>query len=478
MKVSIKEYEKLLEREKKAKFICAELNNFVDLKQTLITVIENIKILTNCEAVSIRLHYDGDYPYYVYNGFPESFIEKENSLCVKDENGNRIPSSDGKSFLLECMCGNIINAKFDSSLPFFTTKGSFWSNNTTALLASTTEDDRQSRTRNYCNSCGYESVALIPIKIKDKIIGLIQLNDMRTGMFTENLIEYLEMIAEQIGLAIDNAYQYQQILDDKNQLAKTLNELKETQKQLVERTKELTQANIKLKELDQLKSMFIASMSHELRTPLNSIIGFTDIILEGMSGEISEEQRKQLTIVKSSAKHLLALINDIIDVSKIESGKVELYIEEFDLSEIVQDVKDSFTVAADKKGLKMPLKIPERLVIKSDERRVKQIIVNLVGNAVKFTDEGKIEIKAVKNDGIIEVSVRDTGIGMRKKDMDKLFGAFSQIPIVGRTEEGTGLGLYLSKKIANLLGGEIWAKSELRRGSEFTFTLPLKYKEI
>ncbi len=173
MKVSTNEYEKLLEREKKAKFICAELNNFVDLKQTLITVIENIKVLTNCEAVSIRLHYDGDYPYYVYNGFPESFIEKENSLCTKDENGNRIPSPDGKSFLLVCMCGNIINGRFDSSLPFFTTKGSFWSNNTTALLASTTEEDRQSRTRNYCNSCGYESVALIPIKIKDKRIGLI-----------------------------------------------------------------------------------------------------------------------------------------------------------------------------------------------------------------------------------------------------------------------------------------------------------------
>jgi len=132
---------------------------------------------------------------------------------------------------------------------------------------------------------------------------------------------------------------------------------------------ELEQANIQLKELDQLKSMFIASMSHELRTPLSSIIGFTDIILEGMSGEITKLQRKQLTMVKSSANHLLALINDIIDVSKIEAEKVELYIEEFDLSEIVQDVKDSFTVAADKKGLNMPLNIPKRLIITSDERR-------------------------------------------------------------------------------------------------------------
>ncbi len=295
-------------------------------------------------------------------------------------------------------------------------------------------------------------------------------------MFTENLIEYIEMIAEQIGLAIDNAYQYQQILDDKNQLAKTLNELIETQKQLVERTKELSQANVKLKELDQLKSMFIASMSHELRTPLNSIIGFTDIILGGMSGEINEEQSKQLTIVGSSAKHLLALINDIIDVSKIEADKVELYIEEFDLSEIVRDVKDSFTVAVDKKKLKMSLKMPKRLVIKSDERRVKQVIVNLVGNAVKFTDKGKIDIKADKKDKMVEVSVKDTRIGIRQEDMDKLFGAFSQIPVGGRTEEGTGLGLYLSKKIADLLGGEILAESKFGKGSTFTVRLPVGSK--
>ncbi len=128
--------------------------------------------------------------------------------------------------------------------------------------------------------------------------------------------------------------------------------------------------------------------------------------------------------------------------------------------------------------IKMSLKMPKGPIITSDERRVKQIIVNLIGNAVKFTDKGKIDIKAEKKDGMVEISVRDTGIGMRKEDMDKLFGAFSQIPIGGRTEEGTGLGLYLSRKIADLLSGEIWAESEFGEGSEFTFTLPLKYKEV
>ena len=195
----------LLERERRAKVICSQLNNFVDLKSTLITVIDHIKDLTGCEAVSVRLHDEGDYPYYVYDGFPESFIKKENSLCSKDDDGKRIPSPDGRGYLLDCMCGNIIRGKYDPSLSFFSNHGSFWSNNTTLLLESTSEEERQSRTRNYCNSCGYESVGLIPIKAEGERIGLVQLNDKRTGMFSEDLIGYLEMIAEQIGLAVQNS---------------------------------------------------------------------------------------------------------------------------------------------------------------------------------------------------------------------------------------------------------------------------------
>ena len=202
------ELEKLLAREKNAKLICAQLNNFMELKPTLITIMDHIKKLTDIEAVGIRLKDERDYPYYVYNGFPESFIRHENSLCAKDKQGKRIPAPDGIGFLLECMCGNIIHGRFDPSLPFFTPEGSFWSNNTTVLLASTTEEDRQSRTRNYCNAVGYQSVALIPIKAKGETIGLIQLNDKRKEIFTEDLIEFVEMIGEQIGLAIKNSLTY------------------------------------------------------------------------------------------------------------------------------------------------------------------------------------------------------------------------------------------------------------------------------
>jgi signal transduction histidine kinase len=246
---------------------------------------------------------------------------------------------------------------------------------------------------------------------------------------------------------------------------------------VAQRTKELQDANLKLQELDRLKSLFIASMSHELRTPLNSIIGFTGIILQGMSGKINDEQRKQLTLVKNSANHLLALINDVIDISKIEAGKAKIAIREFDLSALAQEIKDSFAVAADKKGLELFLEAPPTLLLETDERRTRQVLVNFISNAIKFTDRGEIRIKILKKDRTVELSVQDTGIGIKKEDMPKLFQTFSRIDLKDRIEEGTGLGLYLSRKIAHLLGGDIKAESEFGKGSLFTLTLPLKYQE-
>jgi PAS domain S-box-containing protein len=296
--------------------------------------------------------------------------------------------------------------------------------------------------------------------------------EIRVRERTAELVEAIDKLKKEIGerkRAEEELEKYREQLEEL---------VKERTRDLEEKTRDLQQANIRLQELDHLKSMFIASMSHELRTPLNSIIGFTGIILQGMVGEITAEQRKQLTMVKNSGTHLLALINDVIDVSKIEAGKVELAIEEFDLPALVNEVRDAFNIAANEKRLKMSLEMPERFLIRNDRRRTKQILMNLLSNAVKFTDRGEIEMRLEQNSGGVEVSVRDTGIGIRKEDMGKLFKAFSQIYIEGRPkQEGTGLGIYLSKKIANLLGGEIKANSEFGTGSEFTFTLPLKCKE-
>jgi PAS domain S-box-containing protein len=245
-----------------------------------------------------------------------------------------------------------------------------------------------------------------------------------------------------------------------------------------ERTNELRAANLHLRELDRLKSMFIASMSHELRTPLNSIIGFTGIILMGMSGEISDVQRKQLGMVKKSARHLLDLINDVIDVSKIEAGKADLSFEVFDLSDLVREAGESFDIAASEKGLNLDFKMEGMVEVASDRRRVRQILINLIGNAVKFTETGTVTIMISQKTTGVDIQVSDTGVGMYREDLERLFQAFSRIHIQSRpVVEGTGLGLYLSQRIAVLLGGEITAESTPGRGSEFTFFLPWKYSE-
>jgi hypothetical protein len=242
------------------------------------------------------------------------------------------------------------------------------------------------------------------------------------------------------------------------------------------RTEELYHANVRLKELGSIKNSFISSMSHELRTPLNSIIGFTGIMLQGLAGELTEEQRKQLTIVKKSGDHLLALISDLIDVSRIEANQIKLDIKEFNFSDMMRDVRDSFKVAIDEKGLKLVLEVPEKLVVESDERRMKQVIMNFVSNAVKFTDEGAIEIQVVEADEKLEVSVKDTGMGLKDEDMDMLFKQFSRIRVEGRTTvEGTGLGLYISKKMSDLLGGKVKVESEYGVGSKFSVIIPLRY---
>ncbi|BBI99093.1 hypothetical protein FGKAn22_07860 [Ferrigenium kumadai] len=269
---------------------------------------------------------------------------------------------------------------------------------------------------------------------------------------------------------------YENAASQNRELMTVQDQLKSINDHLEEKTLELEQANAKLQELDKLKSMFIASMSHELRTPLNSIIGFTGIILQGMAGEINEEQSKQLTLVKESAGHLLQLINDVIDVSKIEADKAAIVIAEFDLAELAREVADSFAVAVRKKGIELSVEVPERLPIASDQRRVRQILVNLLGNAVKFTDSGRIALRLNAGPEGVEVTVQDTGIGIGSEDIPKLFAAFSQIVIEGRPKEGSGLGLYLSQKMAHLLGGRITAQSEPGKGSVFTLSLPAHFR--
>jgi signal transduction histidine kinase len=264
-----------------------------------------------------------------------------------------------------------------------------------------------------------------------------------------------------------------------------LREYSETLEQKVEeRTRELAETNAlllesldKAKESDRLKSVFLANMSHELRTPLNSIIGFTGIMLQGLAGDVSDEQRKQLGIVKNSSHHLLSLINDLLDISKVEAGRVELVSERFDLATVTAEVVDAFRPAVATKGVELRADLPETgLVMNSDQRRVKQILMNLVGNAVKFTEQGRVILTAEplpENGEMLRLRVSDSGVGIREENMSLLFKSFQQLDMsMTKKHEGTGLGLYLTRKLCRLLGGEITAESRYGEGSTFTVTIP------
>lgn len=246
----------------------------------------------------------------------------------------------------------------------------------------------------------------------------------------------------------------------------------EVDRKVEERTAELEEAKEEAEHANQMKSIFLASMSHELRTPLNSIIGFTGIILQGLSGEINDEQKKQLNMVYASSKHLLALITDLLDISKIESGELAPDLEEFNLAIVGVEVRDSLLRMADDKGLKLIWEMPDITVV-SDKRRFKQIITNLASNAIKFTEKGDVEVSAIEKDMYIEVMVRDTGVGMKEEDIQKLFAPFIQLEYTVSDEKGTGLGLYLTRNLVRLIGGEIRVESEYGKGSTFTFTLPI-----
>ncbi|MFZ7102557.1 MAG: sensor histidine kinase [Peptococcaceae bacterium] len=242
---------------------------------------------------------------------------------------------------------------------------------------------------------------------------------------------------------------------------------------------DLNEANIRLQEMDRLKSVFLASMSHELRTPLNSIIGFTGIMLMDMAGELNDEQRRQLTMVKNSASHLLSLINDVLDISKIEAGKIEILLEEFSLDDIVREVIEYITPMAAAKRLEVTAELSKGVVIYSDRRRVKQVLINLMSNAVKFTEQGSVKLNGfLQEDGVLKISVIDTGRGIKQEDISKLFQPFQRIDMSASKSytEGTGLGLYLTRNIADLLKGDIRATSEYGKGSVFIFTLPIKYE--
>jgi GAF domain-containing protein len=295
---------------------------------------------------------------------------------------------------------------------------------------------------------GYQSLLAVPLLLEQKIMGALTIYRGETGSFAPEVVNLLQTFATQSVLAIQNARLFREIED---------------------KSRQIEAAN-------RHKSEFLANMSHELRTPLNAIIGFSEVLGERMFGELNEKQAEYTDDILSSGRHLLSLINEILDLSKVEAGRMELELATFDLPLAIDNARTFVRERATKHGINLDVTVDERLGdFVGDERKIKQILLNLLSNAVKFTPEGgRIGIKARQADGSVEITVSDTGIGIAPEDQARIFEEFRQVGSdYAHKTEGTGLGLTLAKKFVELHGGRIWVESEVGKGSRFIFTLPI-----
>jgi GAF domain-containing protein/anti-sigma regulatory factor (Ser/Thr protein kinase) len=306
-----------------------------------------------------------------------------------------------------------------------------------------------SRIRPLLNRLGYRSLLTVPLLREQQILGGLTVWRRQVGEFEPEVVNLLQTFATQSALAIHNARLFREIGD---------------------KSRELEAAN-------RHKSEFLANVSHELRTPLNAIIGFSEVLLEKLFGELNDKQNEYVDDILSSGRHLLSLINDILDLSKIEAGRMELEVTTFHLPDAIENALLLVRERASRHGIKLERVIDDRLGdFTGDERKVKQVLVNLLSNAVKFTPEGgQIKVEARLGDRAVIMSVADNGIGIAPEDQEAIFEEFRQVGSnYAHKREGTGLGLSLTRKFVELHDGKIWVESEPGKGSKFTFTLPVK----
>jgi signal transduction histidine kinase len=312
------------------------------------------------------------------------------------------------------------------------------------------QSDVAAPVRALTRSAGYRTVLAVPILRPGNIVGAIGVgrSDV-TGAprpFSDKEVALLRTFADQAVIAIENVRLF----------------------------KELEVANRELEAASQHKSEFLANMSHELRTPLNAIIGFSEVLTERMFGDLNEKQEEYLKDIYASGTHLLSLINDILDLSKIEAGRMELELTDFDLPQAIDNALILVRERAGRRGIVLEHSVNERLgEIRGDERKIKQVLLNLLSNALKFTPEGgRVEVRAGMVDSMAEISVTDTGVGIAPADQEAVFEEFRQVGTAEKKAEGTGLGLTLCRKFVELHGGRIRVTSQVGVGSTFTFTIP------
>jgi signal transduction histidine kinase len=295
---------------------------------------------------------------------------------------------------------------------------------------------------------GYRARLVAPLIRGGEVVGLLVVRRRAPGAFAKNTIDLLKTFAAQSVLAIQNARLFHEIEDKGRQL-------------------EIASKH---------KSQFLANMSHELRTPLNAVLGYTELILDNIYGKAPEKMRAVVERVQANGKHLLGLINDVLDLSKIEAGQLMLSLNDYSIKDMVHGVYVAVEALASSKKLSFTVELPPALpVARGDDRRLTQVLLNLVGNAIKFTDQGEVAIKASATNGAYTIAVRDTGPGILAADQEKIFEEFQQVDSSPtKTKSGTGLGLSIARRLVELHGGRLWVESSPACGSTFSFTVPIR----
>jgi len=300
----------------------------------------------------------------------------------------------------------------------------------------------------HTQQAGYRALLALPLLRENRLVGGLIVRRKVPGEFPASVVDMLQTFAEQSVIAIHNARLF----------------------------REIEEKGHELEILNKHKSEFLANMSHELRTPLNAILGYTELILDNIYGDVSKKIREVLERLEKNGRHLLSLINDVLDLSKIEAGRLSLSLNDYSLREVIYTVIASVEALAAEKKLDLKVSVPKDLANgRGDEQRIAQVLLNLLGNAIKFTEAGKIMVEAEAVENAFLVSVADTGPGLADADQQKIFEEFHQVDGSStRQKGGTGLGLSICKKIVEMHGGRIWVESTLGKGSTFRFSLPIR----
>ena len=398
--------------------ISRAVSSTLDVETVLDTIVSHASQLAGGAGCAIY-EYDegaGQFELRATHGYDAAFVEAIRAIPLRRGEG---------------LMGRAAEMREPAQIPDMTQPGAYESNIRDTLIR-----------------LGTRSLLSVPLLREEQIIGSLSLTRMEPGEYSPEVIEVLRTFATQSALAIQNARLFREIADKSRQLEVA----------------------------SRHKSEFLANMSHELRTPLNAIIGFSEVLNERMFGELNDKQAEYLRDIHASGTHLLSLINDILDLSKVEAGRMELELTDFNLPATLDNAVTLVRERASRKRVTVRIAVEERVgAIRGDERKIRQVLLNLLSNAIKFTPEGgRIEVAAAQADGAVQVSVSDTGVGIAPEDLEAVFEEFRQVGASAAKQEGTGLGLALCRKFVELHGGRIWVKSEAGGGSTFTFALPTR----